>query len=338
LGKRKIGNGTLAVILIAAVLVGTYSAPYIAGGINQLIAFFSGNNGGNIIDDPNQQFAPQTWTLYKRGTTTAIAGAEVYAWFDWDGNGLVKLGEFQGFDEANQLVGGEIETLSSAATTGVVTTSIEYPVGKFVSYQIHASGYNVETVKRSVISVPPAFDGSALSVQNVYLTAIMAGTSSVAVDGTTLVTDSGDYNYTAGSTSPVCTFRHTPAASDTGLVEVGYTHWGTGKVYAGACVIMTMTEQDFIDLAPDTSYWDKTINLAGTVTMVKFLSALPEFWYDANDDGNGAWEYGFAIGPITAAGDIATIGLYRGILMSSLDAGVIGSALGTYETGLDFVA
>ena len=276
--------------------------------------------GGNVYGDT---VAPLKFTYYKQGTTTALTSVEVYAWFDWDLDGAVDLGEYPL---------GEIETLTSDGTSGLLTTQIGYPVGSDVYFQSHLSTYESRVVIRSLASVPNSYDGSAMSVPNAYMMLTDAGASRVSVDGSLLVTSSTDYNYTAGTTEPVCTLRHTSASTDTGISTPKWTHWNTGKSYTGTVIIATFTNQDYVDLKP--TGFDGVYIGAATTTVWKFISG---YFNDADVTGDEVFTWDFTM-DISAAGDIATIGIFNDIEMSDLVIGVIGSPIGTGETDLDFVA
>jgi hypothetical protein len=158
------------------------------------------------------------------------------------------------------------------------------------------------------------------------------GDSRVSVDAVLLVTSSGDYNYTTGTTEPTCEFRHTSTSTDAGISTPQWTHWGTGKSYSGTVVVATFTNQDFTDLKP-SGYHGVFIG-ASTTTIWWFTNG---YFNDADKTGDEVFILSFGM-DISAAGDIATIGMYNDIEMSDLAIGVIGSAVGTYETDLDFVA
>lgn len=277
---------------------------------------------GDIRIDSGQR-SPVKFTLTKRGTSTAVEAATVYAHYDWNGNGLVDLGEYPE---------GEIETLASAATTGLVTTSVEYPIGADILFQIHKTGYEVETFSRSRDTVPSAHDGSALVIPSCFLTLTDTGVSRVSINGELLVTATTDYNYTLSGAEPQVEFKHTSTSTDSGINEKAYTDWSSGKNYAGTMVIATFTNDDFLDLVP--SGFSGLFTDGTTYTV----------WWDVagyfNDDGvtNDEIFRSYFNMDINDAGDIATIGMYNGIEAGDLAIGIIGSALGTSETGLDIVA
>ena len=342
MAKRKFSNTQLAVFAIVLVVGGTYFAPQIMQLGEDVYTFvFPGDDGGGTGYDPTMDFASHSFILYTNGNSTVVESAAVYAWYDWDGNGLVKLGEFTGIS-GGVLGGGEIETLSSAATTGVVTTSVEYPIGEFVSYQVHKSGYEVMTFERVRSSIPNAHDGSALAVTNCHLIASADTTASVLAGTTLMVSGTTDYNYTLSGTQPMCTLRLTPAVTDSGIEGKGYTHWGTGKVYGDSFIGMAMLTADANVLGADPADWDEIVN-DGTYTLFKkFFVNLPEFFYDADDTGLGIYEFKFQLGygdGITGDGDIYQIGVWSDVLATSLGVhGNWGSADGTLEDNLDFTA
>lgn len=318
MGSRKIPTWGIIILIIGSAIAVDQVA---LGGAftNPLFEAMFGGIGGDIYSDER---APIKFTFYKRGTTTALTSVEVYAWFDWDKDGAVDLGEYPN---------GEIETLTSDGSSGLLTTQIGYPVGSDVYFQAHKASYESGVVIRSIDSVPNSYDGSAMSVPNAYMTLTDTGDSRVAVDAVLLVTDSGDYNYTTGTSEPTIEFRHTSTSTDAGISTPQWTHWGTGKSYSGTVVVATFTNQDFIDLKP--SGYSGVFIGASTTTIWWFTSG---YFNDADVTGDEVFTLSFTM-DISADGDIATIGMYNDIEMSDLVIGVIGSAVGTYETGLDFV-
>lgn len=274
---------------------------------------------GDINIDTGQM-APQKFTLAKRGTSTAVETATVYAHYDWNGNGMVDLGAYPE---------GEIEELASAATTGLVTTTVEYPIGKPVFYQIHKTGYEVETFSRVRSSLPSAHDGSALVVPSVYLTLTNTYTSLVRVLGVGyLATTTPVYDWDTDSPldEPTFEFEATSVTTDAGVNEQPFTHWGTGDVYAGTVMAITMTNQDFIDLG--ISGWDGFF--VGASNTVAWWNTAG-FFDDADLSGDEVFSLQFDL-KITADGDIAAIGLYNGMELKNLLVGVLNSPIATHET------
>jgi len=314
MGRKSNRNRNIGIVVVALILVVTFQGQIMAG----LGSLF----GGNIFL-PDEGSAPQTFTLTKRGTSTVITSATVYAWYDWNHNGAVDLGEYPS---------GEIETLTSDGTSGVVTTSVEYPINQDVLYQIHASGYEVETFARQRTSIPSGWDGDALSVANCFLTLTDSGSTRISINGELLVTSSTDYNYTLSGAEPTAEVVHTATTGDAGISEKAFVHWGTGKSYAATAIIATFTNQDFIDLKVSgmSGYF-----VGSTTTTVWWF--VDGYFNDADVTGDERYSFNFAM-DISDAGDIATIGIYNGIEESDLAIGVIGSALGTYETDIDIVA
>lgn len=313
----KVGRNMAIGVVCLALIIGVAYGPQIAD-------FVSNLTGGTFIPPVTGEKSPQSFTLYKRGTSTVVTSAPVYAWYDWDGDGAVDLGEYP--------QDGEIETLTSDGTTGVVTTSVEYPIGKEVLYQVHGSGYEVETFARVRSSVPAGWAGDALTVPNVFITLTDTGASRISINGELLVSGTTDYNYTLSGAQPTAEFVHTATTGDAGISEKAYTDWGTGKVYAGTMLIATFTNQDFIDLNPD-GFTDLFIGPSTTTVWWNVAG----YFNDADVTGDERYSIFFNL-DISAAGDIATIGLYNGIELSDLKIGVIGSALGTYEDNIDIVA
>lgn len=277
--------------------------------------------GGSVINDGKT--APVKFSLIKRGTATAVETADVYAWYDWDGDGAVDLGEYPE---------GEIETLASAATTGLVTTSLDYPVNRDILFQIHKAGYEVETFARRRTTIPASHDGSALAVANVLLSLTDTGASRVSINGELLVTATTDYNFTLSGAEPACEFVHTATTGDAGISEDAFVHWSTGKSYAGTFLGMIFLNQDFIDLKP--SGYSGVFTGASNTYVWYFVDG---YFNDADVVGDERYSLFFNL-DISAAGDIANIGLYNGVEVDDLSIGVWNTVLGTEETGLDIVA
>ena len=309
-GKQVVG--VVAVTVVLAILLGP-----------SLIDMVSTGSTNPFIPPTTGEVSQHKFTLTKRGTATAVEGATVYAWYDWNKDGAVNLGEYPE---------GEIETLTSATTTGLVTTAMEYPIGEEVLYQIHKSGYEVETFARARASIPAAHDGSALVVPSCFLTLTDTGATRISINGELLVSGSTDYNYTLSGATPSAEVVHTATTGDAGITEKAFTHWGTGKVYAGTMLIATYTNQDFIDLKPD-GY--SGVFIGPTTTTVWYN--VDGYFNDADVTGDERYSMFFNF-DISAAGDIATIGLYNGIEVSDLNIGVLNTQLGTYEDNIDIVA
>ena len=321
MGSRKINTYVMILLIIGSgiaidqvALGGTFTNPIFE-------ALFGGGIGGITYGD---QVAPLKFTFNKQGTTTALTSVEVFVWFDWDLDGAVDMGEYPN---------GEIESLTSDGSSGLLTTQVAYPVGSDVYFQAHKATYESRVVVRNLNAVPSSYDGSAMSVPNAVLMLTDTGASRVMVDAVLLVTSSGDYNYTAGTNEPTINFRHTSTSTDAGIATPQWTHWGTGKSYSGTVVVATFTNQDFIDLKP-SGYTGFHIG-ASTTTIWWFTSG---YFNDADVTGDSVFELSFTM-DISAAGDIATIGMYNDIELDDLAIGVLGSnGVGTGETDIDFVA
>ena len=316
---RKVPTYLLLILIIGSGLAVDQLA-FNGAGLDGLLGLFGGGLGGNVYSDER---APMKFTFNKQGTTTALTSVVTYVWFDWDKDGAVDLGEYPE---------GEIESLTSDGTSGLLTTQVAYPVGSDIYFQAHLATYETRTVVRQVEKLPQSHDGSALSVPNANLMLTAAGDSRVMVDAVLLVTDTGDYGYTSGTTEPTIYFRHTSAATDTGIATPAWTHWGTGKSYSGTLVIATFTNQDFIDLKP--SGYDG-IHIGASTTTIWWNTN--GYFDDADITGDEVFEMSFTM-DISAAGDIATIGMYNDIEMDDLIIGVLSGGVGTGETNLDFTA
>ena len=262
-------------------------------------------------------------SIYKRGTTTAIASVEVYAWYDWDGNGAVNMALYPA---------GEIEQLVSSAT-GVVSTSVSYPIGRDVLYQCHVATYESETFARNRAELPPAHAGAALSVPNVYMTLTDTGVTRININGELIATGTPDYNYTLSGSTPDVMFRHTSTSTDSGINEKAYTHWGTGLSYGGTFIGATFTNQDWIDL--DCNGYDGVF-IGATTTYVWWFT--DGYFNDASTTSDDIFTLTFCNMDIDAAGDIATIGLYNTCETEDIESGDWTTVIGTSETGLDIVA
>jgi len=324
MGSRKI-NTWLMIALILGSGLAIDQLMFGGAGLDAVMGLFDGL-GADVYDG---QVAPMKFTPYKKGTTTAITSVSAYTWFDWDNDGAVDLGEYPA---------GEIETLVGDSSTGLITTQIMYPVGGEVFFQLSVASYEVLQVVRRVAAVPSGYDGDAIGVPNAFMIATDAGASRVLADTVLMVTSSTDYNYTyeagvnEGTTHPIIAFRHTSATDDTGISSPQYTDWVTGKSYSGSVVVATFTNQDFIDLHPDG--YDG-VHVGGSTTTVWWFTQ--GYFNDAGNDDDGVFVLTFSF-DITAAGDIATIGMYSDIEMKDLEIGVLNTQIGTYETDLDFVA
>ncbi|MCK5644446.1 MAG: hypothetical protein KAJ19_26840, partial [Gammaproteobacteria bacterium] len=171
MGNRKINTWVFIVLILGSGLAidQIFLEGQILDGMLSL-----GGIGGNVYSDT---VAPLKFTFYKQGTTTALTSVEVYAWFDWDLDGAVDMGEYPL---------GEIETLTSDGTSGLLTTQIAYPVGSDVYFQSHLASYESNVVIRNLASVPNSHDGSAMSVPNAYMMLTDTGASRCMVDAVLL--------------------------------------------------------------------------------------------------------------------------------------------------------
>ena len=316
-------NQTIAIVVLVLIGSGMFLVYTPLGNqiMDDIAAFFNIEAGSTY--NPSGDFAPQKWILTKRGTATAIAAATVYAGFDWNSNGLIDLGEYPD---------GEIETLTSAGTTGLVTTALAYPVGEEVFYQVHASTYEVEVFSRTLNQVPSSYDGSALSVPACYVTLTDTGATRISLNGELLVTSSTDYNYTLSGSEPSGEVVHTATSTDAGINEQAYVNWGTGKIYAGTFLGVTMTNQDYIDLRPDGF---DGIFIGATNTYIWWF--VDGYFNDADVTGDERYSMFFNC-DISDAGDFAIIGMYNGVETSDLAIGSWTTVLGTSETDIDIVA
>jgi len=326
---------------------------YITGGFEWI-------TGGEVtpdVEDIVVEGIPEEWvlspwtaTLVKEdAVATKVANADAFVWFDWNQDGVMQRSTFEGIVDG-ELVNGEIEQLASAATTGVVTSGYDYPIGEYFYFQIVVASYQTEVFKKVMIG-SRNFDGSAKSVGNIHIRATDASaTDRISTTGAgLLVTSSGDYNYTLYGTTPKLTFRHTAVTTDAGFSSqthadfddaTSWTHWGNGKVYAATFVGMVMTNQDATDLDPDVAgFWDERIPGATNTIFIKWITDVEDgLFYSSDDSGPAIYEFDFYF-DINADGDIASIGVYQDVELDDALIGQWGSAyLGTYETDLDFTA
>lgn len=319
MAKRKVSNTQLGIFAII-LIVGTFMY---GGQVADLL--------GINVDDPFKPVptvegqAPHTFTLYKRGTSTVVETADVYGWYDWNGNGLVDLGTYPE---------GEIEELASAATTGVVTTSLNYPIGESVLYQVHKTGYEVETFSRVVNYLPNAHDGSALPAGDIRLTLTGDGVTSMRIGDVTCVTASGDYNVTAegGEDEPMVEVYFKSNVTDSGINEKAFTHWGTGKDYAGTFMGLTVTQADFPLLG--ISGYDG-IFTDGTDYFIWFY--VDGYFDDAavTNDQRFSVFFDLDISAALSESDFDIIGFYNGVEKDDVAIGQWNTVLGESETDID---
>lgn len=317
--SRKTNNQIKMVAAIAVVLfLGASFAPQ----INQFIVDITGGENPFVPPTTSGLMAPQKFTLYQRGTTTAIETASVYAWYDWNGNGLVDLGAYPD---------GEIETLSSAATSGLVETGMEYPIGEPILYQIHKAAHEVETFSRTRSTVPAAHDGSALVVPSCFLTLTDTGQTEVHIQGQLLVTTTGTYNYVTGGDEPEVQFTHVSVTGDTGINEQAFTHWGTGKDYVGTFIGVIMTNQDFLDLQLDgySGFFRGDAN-----TYVWYF--VDGYFNDGDTTGDERYSISCFM-DISDVGSLASIGVYNGVEAKKMPIGSWNTVIGTIETIISVV-
>jgi hypothetical protein len=249
--------------------------------------------------------------------------------FDWDGDGQVDLGEYPDY--------GEIETCT--ASSGVITTSAKYPVGFDIWFQLHASGYQVSTVKRTVPEPASGWNGeTALTVPSTSLvlldTSITVTASAVGTAGTVSLATGTDYNYTTNGVNPTVTFRIQCATSDAGIGQAAYTDWSTGKAYHGTFFGFNVALTDKSDFTLSTEF--DIIDDDGTNAWYGWN--IPSVIFnDAADDDDGYYEISVKFTAISGEFEILLANIYDGLLQTSFDQCAYGTADGS-ETSLNFVA
>ena len=319
MGKRRTTDLRLGILVIAVILGTFIAAPY-------AIEFFglgTGSVGWTPPPPGEGEFAPHTFVIAKEGTVTAVPDVAVYAWFDWDGDGEVDLGAFEGVSADGVLANGEIETLAAVATTAVVTTAVEYPIGEAVSYQCIIASYEIAVYQRTRSTLPSAYDGSALAVSNIYMRASPAGQLYASEDNTGNLISTVEYDGSAWGIEPTIDIKLVANTTDSGTLETSYYDWSNGKHYTGQFLGITVTDQDFLDMQP----------LGFDEHIVGSSNHFLIIWIGSHFDDDGVTgDSSFALASITMylTGDCnMTVGQYSGILWESAMLGIWGS---TYET------
>lgn len=268
-----------------------------------------------------------TTTVYKMGAESTNPAATGYVWYDWDGDGLVDIGNVDSG-------AGEIETLS--ASSGVITTNTYYPVSGDIYVQLHASSYEVVTYKRTVPSPALGWDGTtAIPIGNMPMVALDAsGTVTVVATGTSavaMVTSSGDYNYTTYGTSPSIDININCPTSDSGIGTESYTHWGTGKGYHGTflAIKFVLTEKANLIFSDYDYIFDD-----GTSQWICW--DIPSIFNDADLTDDGTYTKEFSL-TIVGAFDWDEINVYNQVLETNFGQGSFGTQ-DYQETDLDFTA
>ena len=306
MAKRRISDKSIAIIAIALFL-GSWQLGFLTQfGLEPFVL------PGNILGGTTEK-SPLSFNVYKEGTTTAIASVAVYAWYDWDGDGAVDLGAYP--------ADGEIESLVSAATTGLVTTSVEYPIGKDVLFQCQVAAYEINTFARSRDSVPAAHDGSALSVPNVFLRANPEGQAYCSESNTGNLVTATEYAGATYGFSNVLDIKVISNTTDTGFSEGAYTDWDTGYEYSGNFVGITLTNQDFIDSGISGGYDGMFVGASNTMLWMWIGN---HFDNDA-DTGDGSFILGqLEFTDMTADWNM-TIGIHSSVKMTALNVGSFGT-------------
>jgi len=283
------------------------------------------------------QVVPIKLDIYRRGVEATDPDPTCYVWYDWDENGEVNTATFEGLDEDGDPIGGEIETVSAAS--GTATTTQNYPVGKWVYWQMHKSGYEVKTVKTKVPTPGPGWDStSALSVGSTWL--MMTETDStdrvrVLARGTgsvLMVTESTDYNYTLYGASPTLDVSIHCATDDMGIGTDDYYDWSTGDQYKGSFMAIAVTYAD----NPDVTFGGYD-DVKQDGTYFWYIWDLDEgIWNDAAEDDDGTITRSFGA-TIRGDFDIAYINVFHSLKQDTYDAGSLLTGQTLQETNLDFI-
>ena len=290
--------------------------------------FWLNIGGDDSTVPPAESLAPIAFELQKKGAEGTHPSATAYVWYDWDGDGQVDLGTYPD--------SGEIETCS-LDDNNKITTSVHYPVGEQVWFQLHATNYQVLEIARTVPEPAAAWNGvDALTVPAVQMvlleTSITVSVSASGTGGTVaMVTGTGDYNYTTYGTSPSIDLMITCATGDAGIGQPAYRHWVTGKSYHGSFIAikMALTEKSNV-IFSDYDYQDDDGTSLWTVWD---LNSLVFNDAEVDDDGDYVLEFG-----LTIVGDFDwdEINIYDSVLETNFGQEAYGTADGQ-ETDLDFV-
>jgi hypothetical protein len=365
MGKREISaSGVILIILVSAIVgVGFYVAY-----INDAFAYFglspgnvSPGGGGQPVDLGTQETSLFSVVLAKEGAPATLITSETAAiWCDWNGDGVMQTDTFTGYDVDTGLSGGELEPAASAATTAVLTSPSQYPIGVPIWIMVDTgkdSGgrdYQVSYAKVTMTGHPHT-DGSAISMGVVYCRATDDAVDYAGLMMGTAVDDSTDYNYTAHGTSGTFELRCLLSTQFLGVASQtnptfyagsgSYYNWVDGINYAPTFIGFYMTTQDFIDLGADTTGFDLVYQGASNTYCAIFLDSFdsnPALFYSASDTTAPTFTFSFGVS-ITAAGAITYIGLYQDVKWSNFVLGIWGDTtdnqiLGTLGADWDWVA
>lgn len=310
--------------------------------------------GGQEVIVEGEKLSQFTMTAVKEdATATKVTSATVYIWCDWNKNGAMDLGAFQGYING-VLSGGEIEETSTDATTGVFTSPSNYIIGSTI-YGFIDDG--AETYQNAYFKIQmtgePASDLTPMPLGNVAVRLTDDGAISYSgLIGGVAIDDSTDYNYTLSGTTAEFEFRAKWATSDAG-VSPGYMdefwageywiHWGNGKKYTPNFIGLYGTNQDITDAGLDSGDFDFWYQGAtNTFAAIFITSDMANLFYDSDLDTAPTLTAVFDV-DISAAGALVYVGIYqphewsdfaRGSWASTTDAFVMG----TLGADWDYVA
>lgn len=380
---QKVRNIVIFAILATIILgPGTYAfAGYMASnGTRNILTDFWGFNvevddTGSKVDlgDVDVETSRFSMTMVKEDTSTVITSGTDYIWFDWNEDGNIQRGDFDGYydsddDGVPELHGGEIEATSPDSTTGIFTSPSQYPMGpNFVIWIFYDDGGETYQIAYDSTIISGSADSSAVRhMGNMYARPTDDGALSYSgLIRSTAIDDSTDYNYTAGGQTGNFEIRVTWATSGSGVnsqtnpnffswdrdlyagTSTGayWTHWGTGKKYAPTFLGFYCTNQDATDLGLDTIdfdfYYQGATNSFFAVYLDQF-DGSEDLFYDSSDDAAPTFIYSFDV-DINAAGALVYVGFFQDVEYSDFIRGSWGpttdaTILGTLGADWDWVA
>jgi hypothetical protein len=350
--------GLIGIIVVAMIAgVGTYLA-YQAGYLS-FLGLAPGTIEGKPVDLGEEETARFSVVIDKEDAQGSLIASET-AWIycDWNGDGVMKRDTFMGYSTTGGLVLGEIEPASSVATTALLTSPSQYPIGRtiwvFVDTGKDSGGRTYQVAYASFVLSGTKDSNGVIHMGNVYARATDDAVTYAGLVGATAIDDSTDYNYTLNGAEHEFSLRVSLVTSDAGFNSATnptfytgagpWTHWGNGIEYAPTYVGFYLTNQDFIDLGVDTTGFDLVYQGATNTYCAIFLDSFDqnEFFYDSDLTTAPTTEFNFAV-DITGAGAIVYIGVYQDVKWSNFVLGIWGDTtdnqiLGTLGADWDFVA
>jgi hypothetical protein len=340
MGKREIG--TMGIIGIILVAMGVGAITYI-GYLNGAFAFIGLTPAaieGKPVVIEGQELARFSVVLDKEDSAGSLVASETaWIWCDWNGDGVMQRDTFGGYSDAGGLVGGEIEPCSSAATTALLTSPSQYPVGHtiwlFVDTGKDAGGRDYQIKYHSLVLQGSKDTSGVIHMGTVYLRATEDALDYAGLVGITSIDDGTDYNATLYGTDATFELRMTFATSDAGFSSSvsssfytgsgPWTHWGNGIEYAPTYIGFYMTNQDFIDLGMDTTGFDLVYQGASNTYCAMFITPADEAntFYDSDLTTAPSYSLSFGVS-ITATGAFTYIGVYQDVKWSNFVLGIWG--------------